>query len=149
MEGATRGALVAAEVEKWNRTPFHEQQATLGRGCDCKGLLWGIARDLGFPEAESFYATFIAYDLTAKGGVPHRLLREGLDRLFDRAEDILPGDVLLLNLGSVPGHLAIASRTPGLAWHAQVAPNAYVKEASLRSLLKMFPLVTVNRWKDC
>jgi cell wall-associated NlpC family hydrolase len=66
MEGATRGDLVAAEVEKWNRTPFHEQQATKGRGCDCKGLLWGVARDLGFPEAESFYATYSSPTTSAR-----------------------------------------------------------------------------------
>jgi hypothetical protein len=23
-----------------------------GKGCDCKGLIWGAARELGFPEAE-------------------------------------------------------------------------------------------------
>lgn len=146
----TRGEIVATEVAKWNRTPFHEQQATRGRGCDCKGLLWGIARDLGFPEAESFYARFIAYDLKQKRGLPHELLREGLDALFDRVVpvNIEPGDVLLLKLGPLPGHLAIASLVPGRAWHAQIEPNDYVKEASLRSLLKMFPLVAVFRWRN-
>lgn len=143
-----RGAMVAAEVEKWNRTPFHPQAASCGHGVDCKGLPWGVARDLGFPEAESYYAKFIAYDLGARKGFPYQLLREGMAALFDRVEDIQPGDILLLKFGNRPCHIAIASRNEGRAWHAQISPNAYVKEATLRSLLKMFPLDSVWRWRD-
>lgn len=140
----TRGELFASEIAKWDRTPFHEQQAARGRGCDCKGLIWGAARDLGFPEAESFYATFIEYDLGRR--VPHKLLCEGMEALFERAEDIRPGDILLLKISGQPAHLAVASLNEGRAWHAQIAPNPFVKEATLRSLLKMFPLHSVWRW---
>jgi cell wall-associated NlpC family hydrolase len=146
-----RGDLVAREVELWDRTPFHEQQATRGRGTDCKGLVWGVARDLGFPEADSFYATFIHYDLKKRRGLPHELLLEGMAALFDRVEDIRPGDILLLKVEALnhrPAHLAIASRNEGRAWHAQIAPNAFVKEASLRSLLKKCPLHSVWRWRN-
>lgn len=144
----SKGELVAVEAEKWAKTPFHPQQAVRGRGVDCKGLPWGIARDLGFPEAESFYARFIGYDLSKKKGLPFDLFVEGMAALFDKAEDIRPGDLLLLKVGGKPAHLAVASKTEGRAWHAQIEPNAYVKEASLRSLLKLFPLHSIWRWRD-
>jgi hypothetical protein len=144
----SRGDLVALEVELWDRTPFHAQQAVRGKGVDCKMLPAGIARDLKFPEAESIYALTTDYDLGKRDGLPHRTLLEGMAALFDKVEDIQPGDLLLLNVKGKPAHLAIASRREGRAWHAQIEPNAYVKEASLRSLLKMFPLHSVWRWRD-
>lgn len=144
----TKSELVAREVELWDRTPFVPQQSARGHGCDCKGLPWGIARDLGFPEAGSFYAKFIRYDLTRKKGLPHRLLVEGFASLFDRTDEIMPGHLLLLKVGGVPAHIAIASRTTDRAWHAQIQPNAFVKEASIRSLTKMFPLHSIWAWRD-
>lgn len=111
-------------------------------------LAVGVARDLGFPEAQSIYALTTDYDLTKRHGLPHETFLEGMAALFDRVNDILPGDLLLLNVRSKPTHLAIASRNGGRAWHAQIEPNAYVKEASLRSLFRMFPLHSVWRWRD-
>jgi hypothetical protein len=143
-----RNALVAQEVELWDRTPFEPQQAVRGRGVDCKGLPAGIARELGFPEAQSLYARFVEYDLKRKHGLPYKLFVEGMAALFDRTDEIKPGHLLLLKVGGQPAHLAIASRNEGRAWHAQIEPNAFVKEASLRSLLKMFPLHSIWRWRD-
>jgi hypothetical protein len=143
-----RGDLVAREVELWDRTPFHPQQAVRGKGVDCKMLPAGIARDLGFPEAGSFYALTTDYNLSKRNGLPHKMLLEGLRALFNRVEDIRPGDILLLKINGHPSHLAIASRTEGRAWHAQIEPNAFVKEASLRALTRMFPLHSVWRWRE-
>lgn len=150
MKAISRDAAVAREVESWAGTPFREQAAQKGVGCDCKGLLWGIARDLGFPEAESFYARFIHYDLSTKSGLPHELLVEGFEALFDRADEIAPGRILLLKRGSVPSHIAIASRNEGRTWHAQIGAKDWVKEASIRSLThpSMFPLHSIWRWRD-
>ncbi len=159
----SRGDLVAREVELWDRTPFDPQQACRGAGVDCKGLPWGVARDLGFPEADSFYATFIGYDLGKRKTFPHDLLLEGMAALFDPVDvrvegdgrglkliGAKPGDILLLKANGKPAHMAIVSRNEGRAWHAQIEPNDYVKEASLRSLLhpSMFPLHSVWRWRD-
>lgn len=144
----SRGGLVAREVELWDRTPFHPHAAARGAGVDCKGLLYGVARDLRFPEAQTFYATCIDYDLTRKTGLPHELLLEGFQRLFERTDEITPGCPLLLNVRGKPSHIAIASRTDGRAWHAQIEPNAFVKEASTRSLFKMFPPHSFWRWRE-
>jgi cell wall-associated NlpC family hydrolase len=138
-----RGALVAKEAREWLRTPFHWQASQKGVGCDCKGLVWGVARELGFPEAETFYATVADYPRA----VPTALLKEGMAAVFDRAEDIQVGDVLLLRVRGKAQHLAIASGD-GRAIHAQIAPNDWVKETSLRALLKVCPLDSVWRWRD-
>jgi cell wall-associated NlpC family hydrolase len=140
--------LVAAEVEKWARTPFDAGQCCRGAGVDCKMLPAGIARDLGFPEANSVYALTRDYDLSKKRGLPWRLLLEGFQALFDRVEEIRPGRLLLLKISGRPAHVAIASRNEGRAWHAQIEPNPFVKEATLRSLLKVFPLHSVWAWRD-
>lgn len=139
---------MAREVELWDRTPFHPQQAVRGRGVDCKMLPAGIARDLGFPEAQSVYALTTDYDLGKRHGLPHRTLLEGMQALFDRVDEIRPGRLLLLKVRGQPAHLAIASRTEGRAWHAQIDPNPFVKEASIRSLTKMFPLHSIWAWRD-
>lgn len=141
----TKDELVAVEVERWAKTPFVPKQATRGRGVDCRGLLYGIARDLGFPEAESVYALDIGYDFRR---LPGKRLVEGFDSIFERTNQIAPGRPLLLKWQGQPGHIAIASRREGYAWHAQIEPNAFVKEASLRSLLSLFPLFQAYRWRD-
>lgn len=43
--------------------------------------------------------------------VPVERLKAGLARLFNRVTDRQPGDVLLLNVGGKPQHLAIAAPT--------------------------------------
>lgn len=144
----TKDELVAVEVERWKGTPFDPQQCCRGAGVDCKMLPAGIARDLGFPEAQSFYAVTRGYDLTRRAGLPHQLLLEGMEALFERVEEIRPGRLLLLKWNRRPAHIAIASRREGFAWHAQIEPNPFVKEASLRSLTKMFPLHSIWAWRD-
>lgn len=147
----TRGELVALEVEKWNHTPFEPNQCCKDAGVDCKMLAVGVARALGFPEADSVYALTREYDLSKRGKLPHELFLEGMVALFDRVEEIRPGDLLLLKVHAYnyrPAHLAIASRTEGRAWHAQIEPNAYVKEATTRSLFAKCPLHSIWRWRD-
>jgi hypothetical protein len=153
--------MVALEVELWDRTPFEPHQCCRGGGVDCKMLPAGIARDLKFPEAESVYALTKDYRLDRRKGLPSQHLLEGMEALFDRVDawvegtrsgariaGIIPGDLLLLKWEGRPAHLAIASRREGYAWHAQIEPNDFVKEASIRSLLSRFPFHSAYRWRD-
>jgi NlpC/P60 family putative phage cell wall peptidase len=142
----TRGELVAAEAREWLGTPFRWQQSQKGVGCDCKGLLWGVARELGFPEAESLYAQVADYSPTRP--VPSALLKEGLAAIFDPVEEMRPGDVLLLRArpGAPPSHIAIVS-SETQAIHAQIGSKDWVKETKLRALLKTCPLVCIWRWR--
>lgn len=141
----SRGEMVAAEARTWVGTPFHWQASQKGVGCDCKGLVWGVARNLGFPEAETFYASVADY--RPDRPIPAALLKEGMAAVFDRAEDIRPGDVLLLRVKGKAQHLAIAvSETRAV--HAQIGLKDWVKEINLRALLKACPLDSVWRWRD-
>ena len=103
----SRGAMVAAQAELWIDTPFVWQGRVRGHGCDCKGLVAGIAAELGFAEAASLEA--MAGDYGDGAPVPLARLRRGLAKLFDMVPvaDRQPGDVLLVKLRRLPQHLAI------------------------------------------
>jgi cell wall-associated NlpC family hydrolase len=145
----TRGELVAAEAREWLGTPFRWQQSQKGVGCDCKGLLWGVARELGFPEAESLYAKVADYSPTRP--VPSALLKEGFAELFDPVTDEWqPGDILLLKIAGPKGptnHIAIVSDDTARAIHAQIGSRDWVKETRLRALLTVCPVDSVWRWR--
>ena len=141
----TRGELVAAEAKEWIGTPFHWQASQKGVGCDCKGLLWGVARELGFPEAESLYAKVSDYSPTRP--VPSALLKEGFAAIFDKVTEPKVGDVLLLKVAGRASHIAIVSEE-GRAIHAQIGPKDWVKETRLEALTRMFPVDSIWRWRD-
>lgn len=140
---------VVAEAYEWVGTRFHDQASLKGHGCDCKGFVWGVARELGRPEAQSFHANITDYDL--RKPIDWKLLKAGMGEVFDRVEEPEPGDVLLLRINNKPGHLAIyCGVRNGLerVIHAQIAPNDRVKETTMRALLKLCPLDSVWRWRD-
>ncbi len=103
------GDQIAAEALGWVDTPFMWLGRAKGVGCDCKGLVAGVAASCGRPEADSIEALAANYGKV----VDARRLKTGLARLFDRARDCAPGDVLLMTLGNKPQHLAIVVAAAG------------------------------------
>lgn len=99
-----RDAIVA-EARSWLGTPFLWQASVKGKGADCKGLVWGVARELGRPEAETFHAQLANYG----HAVDCALLKAGLAETFDKRTEAGPGDVLLLRIGGRAQHLAICT----------------------------------------
>lgn len=91
---------IVAEAREWLRTPFVWQASLKGVGCDCKGLVVGVARELGRPEAESLHARMADY-----ASVSPSLLRAGLAANLQRVSEPEPGDVLLMRFGGKPQHL--------------------------------------------
>ena len=140
----TRGEQFLAEARTWIGTPFHERASVKGRGCDCKGLIWGAARELGWPEAETFYARFLDYDLSK--GLPHNTLVEGMRDVFEFVEAPQLGDIMLGYWGKHPGHLSIFSGETAI--HTQINGKAYVKETALRIVLRVYPLHSMWRWRE-
>jgi cell wall-associated NlpC family hydrolase len=138
------GEKVAEEALSWKGTPFVWGQSQKGVGCDCKGFIAGVARELGRPEAENFYATFSGY--RSDRPVPSDLLMEGMEKTFKRVDEIKPGDVLLLKHNGRPGHLAIATFN-GRAVHTQISSRAWVKETQLGALYHFYPLHSIWRWR--
>jgi cell wall-associated NlpC family hydrolase len=94
---------IARIAEEWKDTPFVWQGRVKGVGCDCKGLIAGVAREAGRPEAESVEA--LAGDYGSK--VPVARLKAGLARLFDKVAEPAAGDVVLLKIGGKAQHLAL------------------------------------------
>jgi cell wall-associated NlpC family hydrolase len=141
----TLGKLVAAEAVTWVDTPFKWGQSLKGCGCDCKGLVAGVARELNLPEADSFYATFANYRVDR--APPASLLIEGMASLFDRVLIMQIGDVLLLNHGTHPGHMAIYIGNDRVV-HAYPSTKAKVQERDLDVLLYRYPLHSVWRWRQ-
>jgi len=94
---------IVAEAREWLRTPFVWQASLKGVGCDCKGLVVGVARELGRPEAQSLHAQMASYSLN----VPEHELRAGLAANLTKVAEPEPGDVLLLRLAGKAQHLGI------------------------------------------
>lgn len=95
---------LVTEARTWEGTPFAWQQSAKGQGCDCKGLIAGIAREVGVPEGQSPEALMMG---DYHGRVPTGELRQGLRRLFDKVTEAQPADVLLMNFRGKPQHLAM------------------------------------------
>src|SRR6185503_9924688 len=120
-------------------------QSVKGVGCDCKGLLAGVARSVGREEGDSLYAGHSNYRVDRP--VPAALLLEGFAALFDRVDEMEPGDVLLLNLGGRPAHMAIFVGD-GRAVHAFPGRKSEVAERDLGVIFHKFPLHSIWRWRD-
>jgi cell wall-associated NlpC family hydrolase len=136
------GNAVAVCAESWIDVPFH-WQGTVRAGCDCKGLIVGIARELGRPEAESLEALRGDYG----GRVPVRDLQAGLSRLFDKMTERQPGDVLLIKHKGMPQHLSICAPRPNV-------PNRVI-EALAEGVMRVRPyrrsddeIDSIWRWRE-
>ena len=99
------GTDIVREARSWIGTPFRWQASVRGVGCDCKGLVYGVARELQMPEACSLHARMADYRTV----VDEKLLRQGIEANFVQIETPEAGDVLLLRLGRRVQHLAIYS----------------------------------------
>lgn len=99
---------IVEEARKWLGTPYKHQGKTLGRGCDCAGILRGIASDLLGIEDN--------YDSRYGRNPNNWVLKQELDRLTDfyredNIDNIKIGDVALMSLesGQIPHHVGIIS----------------------------------------
>lgn len=138
------GAEIAAVAEGWVGVPFR-WQGSVKAGCDCKGLIAGIAREAGRPEATD--PELVAGDYGGK--VDTRRIRATLERLFDRVptSDRQPGDLLLLRLDGKAQHLAIYAPQPGKPDRAiEAMPSGPAKVRPAR--WPEHRIDSVWRWRD-
>jgi cell wall-associated NlpC family hydrolase len=102
----TRTDIVTA-TRQWLGTPFHHQARLKGVGCDCIGLVIGVARELGLIAPE--------FDIVGYPRVPDGVSLMALARLhmtqIDRA-DMQPGDVVVLSFDKDPQHFGILGDYP-------------------------------------
>ena len=125
----TRDLLIAT-ARSWAGTPFVHQGQLKGEACDCKGLVVGVAAELGLPEAGTLAARTRDYGK----GFSARDLLAGLAASLIRVRSPEPGDVLAILLGRdpLPRHLAILT-APGQIIHAYGGGVKFVAEVPLAS----------------
>ncbi len=97
---------VVAEARSWLGTPYHHQAHAKGVGCDCGGLIGGVAVALGLVAADwwdTAFAPFAGYGREPAHGSLLRVLDTFL-RPVDPAQ-AAPGDVLVMRFRREPQHL--------------------------------------------
>jgi cell wall-associated NlpC family hydrolase len=139
-------ADVIAEARSWIGTPFHWQASAKRVGCDCKGLVAGVARELGLPEARSLYAGISDYSEK----VPVALLKAGLAATLQQVGEPKPGDVLLMQIARKPQHLGIYTGTGVIHCWGRGAKGVGQKviEHPAKSALRAWPLDSVWRFRS-
>jgi cell wall-associated NlpC family hydrolase len=139
--------MIADIALTWVGTPF-KWQGRVRAGCDCKGLVAGVAKEAGRPEADSVQALAGDY----RGGVDEKRLNAGLESLFDRADDVQAGDILLLKIGGKAQHLAIATKAEnGRAKrmvHCYHTGPQKVIDVPVGTITQS-AIVAVYRWREC
>lgn len=135
-----RGHRFADQAEQWIGSPF-QWQGRVRVGCDCKGLLAGVAGELGFPEASSLEALCGDYGAI----VPVSRLKAGLARLFDKATERQRGDILLVAASGIAQHLCIAAPLPGMRWRTIEALHTGPKQVIA---FRREKVVSIWRWRD-
>lgn len=103
----TTRASVAAEARRWLATPFSHQGRTLGIGCDCGGLVGGVAVALGIVPAtwwrDVFDPQFGGYSRQPSHGTLQRVC----ESFMAQTDEPDVGDVLLMRFADEPQHLGI------------------------------------------
>jgi hypothetical protein len=98
---------IVKRARAWKETPYHHQAMLRGVGCDCLGLLGGVAKDIGFeidmPMDYSMYPE-------------NYRLKEGMDEQLDSIEKPGVGSVGLFWFMDerYPQHVCIISETADL-----------------------------------
>jgi len=92
---------IVREAREWIGTPYHHQGRVKGVGCDCAGLIIGIAHSLGISTFD-----YRHYSRQPDASVLLSLCDEYLDRV-DSLDAALPGDVLIFLIRRQPIHMGI------------------------------------------
>lgn len=135
------GEAVVAEARRWLRTPFEPQQSCRGAGCDCLGLIVGVARELDLPVARSRFAKIADYQRPDSV-----MLQHGLAETMDKVEEAEPGDLLLLVVAHKPQHLAIYCGDNRMIHTYYAGPSMVIEAPMGRSWWRQ--VHSIWRWRD-
>lgn len=119
---------VVAEARTWVGTRWHHQGALKGIGCDCIGLVAGVAHELGMPEADRWLADYrrLAY---TRAPDPVMLTAAAQEYLAEIGfEELAPGDVALFRIGLRPQHFGIVTALAPRGLVHAYAPSRRVVE---------------------
>lgn len=130
-----------AEAREWIGTPVRWEASVKGVGCDCRGLVSGVARALGWAEGDAFEAGVAGY----ARNIREAELLAGLDRLFDRVSEPQAGDILAFRIKHKVQHLAICAGG-GRMIHAYLTTPSQVVDVSIGEYWQR-RLAGVWRWR--
>jgi len=123
-------ADIVTEARAWIGTRWQHQAMVKGVGCDCIGLIVGVALAVGIAEARTVLETpeYRNYGRQPDGTTLLRGCSELLDPV--RRYEAQPGDVLLMKFQTDPQHFAFLSAiNPGCIIHAYAGARRVVEHA--------------------
>jgi NlpC/P60 family putative phage cell wall peptidase len=131
----TTRSEVIAEARRWIGTPFHHQAAVCRVGCDCIGLIGGVAIALGISGGAE-WRDRPEYHNYAKQPDPRLLLRACDEFLNSIAiEEATLADILLMRFEQDPMHFSLISSVwPPRVIHA-LSRLGYVAEHGSSEIL--------------
>lgn len=94
-------------ARSWIGTPFAHHHEIKGVGCDCAGLLRGVAKEAGLGDAWEYEGAskYKGYGVAPSRGMMEAACAEFMDPV--RRENMEPGDVVLIQWESQPQHVGI------------------------------------------
>jgi cell wall-associated NlpC family hydrolase len=111
----------------WLGTPFHLQGRVRNIGCDCLGLLMGIAKELNIKTTDG--TPLVNFDRSDYHIIHDgKILEDQLDKLLEQTDQIEEGSLLLLEYDKNPQHLAIASSENSMI-HAHIKHRKVVEHS--------------------
>jgi len=127
-------ADIIAEAREWLGTRWHHGASLKGVGCDCIGLVVGVAGMCGVAEAEAFW---VDWELAGYGRQPDpAVLLRACDKYLDRRPGLNPAaaDVVVMRFEREPQHFGIATDAEPMTMIHSLAAARKVVEHGLDSL---------------
>ena len=121
---------IVAEARSWLGTRWHHQASVKGVGCDCAGLVIGVARSLGIEGIEEYEGSS---EMHGYGRQPTAdTLRKACAQFFLPVppRPLLAGNILLMRFSNEPQHFALlAGGDPPHIIHAYAQARMTVEHA--------------------
>ena len=140
--------LIVAQARSWLGTPYHHQARLKGVGCDCLGLVVGVADELSLTRSDG--TPLIQFDETNYSRQPDgAYLTSMLQSLLQEVpkESAAPGDLALFTIERNPQHVGLLTEyEDGLGVIHSYAPSRKVVEHRLDKKWQQ-RIIKVFRWQ--
>ena len=144
---AAGGKRIITQARTWLGTPYHHQARLKGVGCDCLGLVVGVAGELGLTCSDG--TPLISFDETTYSRQPDGArLTAMLQSVLNEVPvgDAAPGDLVLFSIEGNPQHVGLLTDYEGLGVIHCYAPSRKVVEHRLDNKWQQ-RIVKVFRWQ--
>ena len=107
----TTNQEIVSEARKWLGTPFHYQGRIRGIGCDCLGLVVGVASALGIHSKQG--GKLASYDVQDYDHTRDQmLLHESVEKHLVRTAKLEIGSIVVIKCEGNPQHIGIIGDYP-------------------------------------